>query len=473
MQENYSVISGSNDIQLIDLFSGCGGFGFGFLNSGFNLISGLDFNESAAKTASINLFWQNGLTEQHFCSDIQNFDLDLIGVKIDKTKPLVVIGGPPCQAYSQIGRAKLRSLGEHRIHTKDKRGMLYNDFINAVLEFDADIAVMENVMESVNYGGQNIPNTVAEIFEENGYSAKWTVLNSADFGVPQIRERVFVIASKDKEVLRDVLPSPTHYPINGMVSSGMKRIKKFKESSHFIEPKDYELAKREWISVSEAISDLPSLHPSGKSEYKYLNVNMKMKYDSEPQNEYQKLMRLYNGEIMSAVSANSYRRTKRDYPIFELMKPGDNYKAASEIADYLLDQYCRFNNIEQSESNTHYIDAKKKIVPPYSREKFLSKWRKLSPNIPSHTLVAHLSVDTYSHIHPWEARGISIREAARIQSFPDYFIFQTTMGDAYKQIGNAVPPLLSEAISNSIKEYFFNSPYGEGESSCYEFISTN
>ena len=81
-----------------------------------------------------------------------------------------------------------------------------------------------------------------------------------------------------------------------------------------------------------------------------------------------------------------------------------------------------------------------------------SKWKKLEGDKPSHTLVAHLSVDTYSHIHPWEPRGISVREAARLQSFPDDYIFQGSMGDAFKQIGNSVPPLMAKGIAIALKE---------------------
>jgi DNA (cytosine-5)-methyltransferase 1 len=93
-------------------------------------------------------------------------------------------------------------------------------------------------------------------------------------------------------------------------------------------------------------------------------------------------------------------------------------------------------------------------VPPYDRDNFKSKWQKLREDSPSHTIVAHLSVDTYSHIHPIEPRGISVREAARLQSFPDGFLFQCSMGDAFKQIGNAVPPLLAKNIATEIKRVF-------------------
>ena len=94
------------------------------------------------------------------------------------------------------------------------------------------------------------------------------------------------------------------------------------------------------------------------------------------------------------------------------------------------------------------------MVPCYDRDKFEGKWRRLNENLPSHTLVAHLGKDTYSHIHPWEPRGITVREAARLQSFPDDFFFDCSMSDAFKQIGNAVPPLLAYGVAQSIYTAF-------------------
>ena len=91
-------------------------------------------------------------------------------------------------------------------------------------------------------------------------------------------------------------------------------------------------------------------------------------------------------------------------------------------------------------------------MPPYSDDKFLSKWQKLDRSKPCHTLVAHMALDTYSHIHPWEPRGISVREAARIQSFPDDYEFKSNMGEAFKQIGNSVPPLMAKAIAETLKQ---------------------
>ena len=116
---------------------------------------------------------------------------------------------------------------------------------------------------------------------------------------------------------------------------------------------------------------------------------------------------------------------------------------------YIIDLQKTVKKIEEA-----YEALKKKIVPPYDRNNFLNKWQKLCLDKPSHTLVAHLSVDTYSHIHPVEPRGISVREAARLQSFPDGYIFQCNMGEAYKQIGNAVPPLLAKAVAAELYKTF-------------------
>jgi DNA (cytosine-5)-methyltransferase 1 len=170
-------------------------------------------------------------------------------------------------------------------------------------------------------------------------------------------------------------------------------------------------------------------------------------------NEYQHLMRGWTGREMKSVSGHGFRRTLRDFPIFERMLPGNNFIDASRIADEILSEKCKLNGV-YSETDHRYEILRKETVPPYDRTKFKDKWKKLRPDLPSHTLVAHLSVDTYSHLHPWEPRGISVREAARLQSFPDDFYFPCKMSDAFKQIGNAVPPLLSYAIAKHLKKIF-------------------
>nr|WP_318541035.1 DNA cytosine methyltransferase [Terribacillus saccharophilus] len=447
-------------LKVIDLFSGCGGFSYGFKKAGYDIYTGIDIEESAVHTASHNLHWKHGINRDHVCGDVKTFDVKSLKESL-RGEDIVVIGGPPCQAYSQIGRAKLRSLGEDRIHTNDARGYLFQDFLKASLDLEAKVIVMENVLESVNYDGMNVPQLVSEILEESGYNAKWTVLNAANYGVPQLRERVFMIAIKDGGVTENFLPKPTHRPIDNKVTPGVKRAKKFSEFGNFIPAPIPDDTLPAWVTVEDSISDLPSLFPNAKTKYKQNPINLEIPYNSRPLNNYQEKMR--SAFNKAGVSGHAFRRTARDFQIFERMAEGDNYFNASMIAEDILESQCRLYNIPVDAGNAEYIKLKKRIVPPYSREKFLNKWQRLKRDQPSHTLVAHLSTDTYSHIHPWEPRGISVREAARIQSFPDDFVFPVKMGDAFKQIGNAVPPLLSYAIANQIKELSSLNSHGKAE----------
>ncbi|WP_404354876.1 DNA cytosine methyltransferase [Cytobacillus firmus] len=431
--------------EVIDLFSGCGGLGLGFLQAGFSISTGIEIDDSAQLTASYNLHWKHGKESEHLNLDISKVDTTVFHKYIEANP--IVIGGPPCQAYSLAGRAKLRSLGDDRVPTKDKRGHLYQDFLRHALELDANAVVMENVPESTNYDNNNIPEIVCEELNNAGYTVYWTLLNSADFGVPQTRERVFVIAVKKEITTELALPIPTHRPR----SSYIRKQRIFKNSRFYrsaLEPSDH---LPYWVTVKEAISDLPSLFPTPKSPYKLNKLNMVLPYISEPENTFQETMR-ENVMPKHLVTGHAFRKTIRDFPIFAKMTPGDNYIQAHKIAMVLFEKECNRLNIKANTED--YDQLKRKMVPPYSSEKFLSKWQKLKLDRPSHTLVAHLSVDTYSHIHPWEPRGITVREAARLQSFPDDFIFNCSMGEAFKQIGNAVPPLLAQAIANSIKPYF-------------------
>jgi len=437
---------------LIDLFSGGGGFAFGFRSAGFQVGGGIDIDPSATTTASYNLSWKFGEESCHYAQDITKIDSSFLQsvASNNSSNGFVVIGGPPCQAYSAIGRGKLKSLGADRSYLKDSRGRLYLDFLRIALELDARAVVMENVPESMNYGDQNIPEEVCEMLNDAGYIARWSILNAADFGVPQIRERMFVMAIKKTEGIEPKFPIPTHRSPDGRSGIYMQRINSLSANRYFVPPNEPAEDALPWITVKEALSDLPSLFPTVNSKYRLYEPNAMLHYPTDPQNAYQRLMRNWTGTGSNGVTGHGFRRTARDFPIFSRMKPDDNYINASEIAEELLKQQCDELGITEADHPERYQALRKKIVPPYNRDKFHDKWKRLNPDKPSHTLVAHLSVDTYSHIHPWEPRGISVREAARLQSFPDEYLFQCSMGDAFRQIGNAVPPLLAYAIADQL-----------------------
>lgn len=437
--------------KVIDLFSGCGGLALGFEKAGFDIVAGIELMPEACKTISYNLSWRYGKEETHICGDITEIEGDIFKEKIGN-EGCIIIGGPPCQAYSMAGRGKLRSLGEDRINTKDSRGFLYQDFLRFVFAMDARAVIMENVPESTNFGGMNIPEIVCKELSEKGYNAYWTILNSADFGAPQVRERVFVIAIKENEKKEVFLPVPTNKNSGDELTQHQKRFEGYKQYTYFKEPIDGDEASMPWTTIGEAFSDLPAIFPSADSKYKLVSLNIEYPYKSEAKNEFQKIMRTWYGKENYGVTANAFRKNTRDFPIFSRMKQGDNFIAASKIADELFAEEAKVFGYEKD--SEEYLKLYSKMVPQYDREKFENKWRRLDETKLSHTLVAHLAKDTYSHIHPWEPRGITVREAARIQSFPDDFFFDCSMGDAYKQIGNAVPPLLSLGVAKTVFSVF-------------------
>ena len=441
--------------KVIDLFSGCGGLTLGFEKAGFEIIAGIELMPEACQTVSYNFDYRYGREQTHICGDITEIDADVFKAKIGD-EGCIVIGGPPCQAYSIAGRGKLRSLGDERVNTKDARGYLFQDFLRFVYDLNAKAVVMENVPEAVNFGEMNIPEIVCESLAEHGYDTYWTMLNSADFGVPQLRDRIFVFGIKKECKLHLDLPIPTHRSIEEYQTPCQKRLEGFKKYSYFRMPNFPTDNLPLWNTVGDALSDLPVLFPSAKSKYRNVKLSEEMEYQSDPENEYQRLMRTWYDVECFGVSANAFRNNKRDFEIFSRMEQGDNYVAASKIADELFLEEAKVFGYQ--EGSAEYEKLKAKMVPIYDREKFDNKWKRLEEKMPSHTLVAHLSKDTYSHIHPTEPRGISVREAARIQSFPDDFFFDCSMGDAFKQIGNAVPPLLAYGVAKVISR-----AYQEGE----------
>jgi DNA (cytosine-5)-methyltransferase 1 len=150
------------------------------------------------------------------------------------------------------------------------------------------------------------------------------------------------------------------------------------------------------------------------------------------------------------------RYLPRDYQLFAGLKSGDQYPQAHRYAQSLF--LARVEELRQAgqtleEETAEWRSLQASIVPPYDAGKFPNKWRKMERDRPARTLMAHLGKDSYSHIHydDDQARPISVREAARLQSFPDGFVFRGTMNPAFRQIGNAVPPLLAKQIGLSLK----------------------
>lgn len=444
-------------MNVLDLFSGCGGLSLGFKTAGFSIVAHIDNDEDAYDTAIANIRPDQDIDG---CLDITS---------VDKTHPLlsalnnnvdVIIGGPPCQAYSTAGRGKLSSLvGNKNAHLADERGQLYKHYLRICEVLKPKAILIENVPAILNYGGDNIPEIICSDLSKKGYRCSYTMLNAASYGVPQYRERVFIMCISDEFNEQPMFPEPTHSvpheEINGLTR--MENIISDGALYAVLPPLCNNPSLPPPVTAGDAIEDLPFLTTLNGSHWNY-RMDKPLSYRSGNSSKFISMMRNWPGFPASeTVTGNKCRDTPRDFAIFSRMKGGDKYPEALAIAEILYNEVIG-NFISGTGRRPNKREdqlIRKQTVPPYDPNKFQDKWRKLEMDRPAHTLVAHLSSDTYSHIHydSKQARGISVREAARLQSFPDNFIFSGTLSKAYRQIGNAVPPLLAFHLAKSLKKY--------------------
>jgi DNA (cytosine-5)-methyltransferase 1 len=452
---------------VVDLFCGAGGFSLGFSAAGCQIISGVDVDEASAATFRENFTkLQPDAPPRVFGGDEGNLEeLDLAHIA-DET-PDILIGGPPCQGFSRIGRAKLDSIiedaGEEGSFADDPRNELYRRFLDAAEFWKPQVVVMENVPGMMSVKGVNVADQAGWELGQRGYRVGYAILNAVWYGVPQFRERLFLIGIRRDLGVEPVMPVPRNI---ANLPSGYVRPREFQTIPlAFVD--HYELAvppvtvdARSAATVGEALDDLPvltsHLEPSNATCRETLHDALP--YRSLPHSTFARLMRRWPGfEEPRGVTEHAIRRTPRDYETFRRMAPEDRYPEALAIARQRFYEALGRLAAESrapSPRTPEFAELERSIVPPYPVEIFVDKWRKLNVLKPSWTIPAHLAKDAYSHIHhdgP-QARAISIREAARLQSFPDAFRFTGNMGDCYRQVGNAVPPLLAWMLAIRVLE---------------------
>ncbi len=479
-------IRNGGKIRVLDLFAGCGGISLGFQSAGFKISAAVEIDEFAAKSHALNFFSESEQGKHAMPVDITKVDPDVLAkmLNLGRTDLAidVVVGGPPCQAFARVGRAKLREVEAHpEAYIHDPRGNLYLRYLAYVKAFKPVALMMENVPDMLNYGGHNLAEEVCESLMRLGYDCQYTLLNAVHYGVPEMRERMVLIAFA-KEVGANVFfPRPTNCHELPRGYEGTRQValqtiieakhnsqqqSLFREDTFFALPPATNLDLPSAITAKEALADLPPIveHLKGELKKGARRFDKLIPYPEKDLSElpdYAVLMRTWPGyENRDGVSDHVIRYLPRDYDIFEQMKPGDQYPEAYQIAVRLFQKRLRAYNRKNPNSkikpgSEEYEKLFQQVVPPYDPAKFPNKWRKMEADAPARTLMAHLGKDGYSHIHydSKQKRTISVREAARLQSFPDGFIFAGTMNPAFKQIGNAVPPLLSKAIAmNMIHE---------------------
>lgn len=344
--------------NIIDFFCGCGGISKGFEMAGYNVLLGIDNEVSALKTYTHNIKSAKGLPIDLFREDFLNEIEDAVG-----TNPIdVIVGGPPCQGFSLTGPRNF----------DDKRNQLYLAMIRAVAHFQPKAFLIENVPGMANLYNGEIKDEIIKRFSNLGYNVSWKILCAADYGVPQIRKRLFFVGLKN-----DFFEFPT--PI---------------------------LTEKEYITCKEAISDLPSLVDTlGKEE---------SIYESEPTSDFQKKMRGNNNVLYNHVAINHKDFVKE---VISQVPDGGNYK-----------------------------DLPKGVG---TSRTFHMAWTRYASDKPSRT------IDTghRNNFHYKWNRCPTVRESARLQSFPDDFVFLGNKTQQNRQVGNAVPVLLAFAIAEQLRKH--------------------
>lgn len=455
-------------LRALDLFAGAGGLSLGFHAAGFELLAGVESDPDAAFTHGSNFFGAKSPDDVHAVArDITKTmpkrlfrDLGLSGPAGEHVD--VIIGGPPCQAFARVGRAKLREVAEHpEAFLRDPRAQLYASYIEYVKECQPLALVMENVPDILNYGGQNIAEQVCSLLEQLGYKVKYSLLNSVYYGVPQMRERMVLVAIHSDVPADFVYPVPSHRHelpagYRGSRAVALQGIRGGASCDSRYEPAPAApLAAPPAVTAEGATSDLPAitLHLEGRLKRGARRFTERLDYASGPVNDYQNLMRTWDGfPARSGVYDHVIRYLPRDYPTFAAMQPGDQYPEAHKVAERRFLEALSGMGKKPTEGSPGWESLREQFVPPYSPRKFPNKWRKMEADAPARTLMAHLGKDSYSHIHydSTQARTISVREAARLQSFPDGFVFKGTMNPAFRQIGNAVPPVMACAVAKQL-----------------------
>ena len=458
--------------RVLDLFSGCGGLSLGFQRAGFSIAASVELDPDAAASHAANFHpgdrrhaRARDITQLRPSQLTAELGLGPVGSAID-----VLVGGPPCQAFARVGRSKLREIDEHpEAFLHDPRARLYLEYLRYVDAFRPLALLMENVPDVLNHGGQNVAEETCEVLEKKGYVARYTLLNAAFYGVPQMRERMFLVAYR-RELADEVeFPDPTHWMRlpPGYTGSRQVALKLLKRGQLLGEAHDYRTPPEPGqhlapaVTAQSALGDLPviSEHLEGRLKRGARRLDVHLGYDHRRAvSAFARTMRSWPGfENDQGVSDHVIRYLPRDWKLFARLDPGDQYPQAHAHAERMFEEELgrlRREGRPVRKGSAEWERVKASIVPPYDHTKFPNKWRKMEADLPARTLMAHLGKDSYSHIHydSVQARTISVREAARLQSFPDGFRFSGTMNPAFRQIGNAVPPLMAFAIAQTMRQ---------------------
>ena len=382
----------------VDLFSGAGGLAEGFRQAGFTILSGVDVNGGASIT-----FRHNFPEASFFQTRVEQLDLKRLLEDTDLAPGSLdcLIGGPPCQAFSY---------NNHQRSEKDLRAGLFRQYLKILDKLSPKTLVMENVPGILTVGGGSVVDEITDSLYDMGYEVEIRILYAEEYGVPQERRRVFFIGSRLGTV-KGAFPNGRYGPVpkpSVEANPYVHRWERVPESTY---------GSMNAIRVWPAIGDLPGLKNGGGEEV--------LSYLRAPTTVLQRLLRgkqdvLYN-HVTPRLSATTLSRIKhvpeggswRDIP-FDLLPAG----------------------MKRAKRSCH-----------------TKRYGRLERAGRCCTILTKLDPHWGSYVHPTQDRAISIREAARLQSFPDRFRFLGHRSHQMEQVGNAVPPLLAAAVARSVLDH--------------------
>jgi DNA (cytosine-5)-methyltransferase 1 len=406
------------DLYFIDLFAGAGGLSEGFIAEGFIPCAHVEMDEAACDTLKTRTAYhhlrESGRIDTYVSyltkeisradlwgevpsekmdgvinSEISESTIDGVFKRIDafKNKKIhLIIGGPPCQAYSIAGRSR----DPNRMRG-DKRNYLFKFYSRFLERYKPEFFVFENVLGLLTAGSRKYLDEMTELFQSVGYNTVLSVLDAKDFGVLQSRRRVIIIGHRRGRSIE--LPA-------------------FDRSTN-----NYQIAR-------DLFYDLPRLRHGQELEV--------ARY-SKPMKTYLKDAGI-RGDIDIVTQNLARRHNERDLEIY-----------AIAIEKWLGDR-----------RRLRYDELPETLQTHRRKDVFLDRFKVVDPKGCSHTVVAHIAKDGHYYIHPdpRQLRSITVREAARIQSFPDDYYFEGGRTAAFRQIGNAVPPLMARAVAVAIKKLY-------------------
>ncbi len=399
-----------SDLVAADLFCGAGGLSLGFQSAGFKMAFANDINEEYAFTYELNHPGTKFFTKS--IEDLSTAEV-LKKAGIHRTEVDLLIGGPPCQGFSI--NAPKRSLQDDRNH-------LFKEYGRLVLEgLRPKVIVMENVPGMVSLDGGNFIKEIYALFNGAGYRMQHMVLCAAHYGIPQERWRLFFIGT----ILKDVeitFPPPTHYaPVRANFTGGrdLTWLEAIRNGDQ--QPNLFGKRLKKFTVVKDAIDDLPALAATEGAE--------EMTYGSRPKTPYQRLMRsgskkLYN-HVAGVLAPQNLERLR-------FIQPGGSWR---DIPFELLP-----------------AGMKKARRSDHTR-----RYGRVAPDGLSGTVLTKCDPHWGSFFHYEQDRALTVREAARIQSFPDSYRFYGSRVSQYEQVGNAVPPMLAKTLADHIRATLLNS----------------